>query len=973
MEQNNIFISYRRTEVEFVKKLDQALMQHGYDAWVDWEDILPGVEGFGDEIRRGIAAANAFIAVLSPTYLESEYCLMELREALRLKKRIVPVILEKFDPQPAPEGIGHINWIYFTPHAGQANTFEESFPKVIQALEADYEHAREHTRIQLRAIEWDKNHRNPGYLMKGAEIEKAEDWQVKAAGKSPEVTELQSEYILVSRKQQRKQQQQFTIIVSGLFILAILTTIFALIQARAARISAEIAHSSALASAALQPGNDEIAVALALEAVRSENAPPEAFASLKQTAYPSGGIRCLHKPDADENYEAFFFPAVSADGRFVVLKNRLYDVDTDTLVREFEDSPGIILMGRFLPDGKRVILAGDDEGVNDPTADPVFMGLYDVETGKLIQKYDTGIGVEHIQLSADAKTLVGFQPDDKVVFWDVDSGKKINSYDGGGFTTISPNLKWVAGIQYQEDGTSQQLIIRDIETADIKMTLSFSPNETVYFQFSPDSKQVAVTFGGQLSTYDVVSGEQVMRYEDAPSKVDGLQFAPDGAGIVGNTADLNVIVWSSTGKILIKQDVHKTNVIWAEFVHGDTRVVSMDVSGLVVVWDVFPGNRNNQPILGESPKAITPDGQYLLTESYEDGETILHIRDAKSLEEKSILSIPGTPSKMGLPNRQVTYIMSYYLQEGLERGLIAYGTYTVGSEEGKIVSNAITVVSLKTGKVLQSWEMYDTAAISPNGKELIVLRNAEAFEVWDIQSGEKIRTIDLPLDGNSIFTYRPFTFSPDGSKILFSYVTFASDTGDILSNTVLVMDLKSGETLYKGDGLYALFTPDGSQFVTITNMAETLKNLEVNVRDWKTQSVVRSFTVKTPEGSEFQFDPSGKFLYTTYSGGGGGSVYSTPSFIFYSHGYTLTASAKQWDFATGDLVWEYPVVTQQLVFMPDGSRIFVGSDSLSTWRIETTDQLIAWACSNRYVADLSPEQRERYHIETTESICKSEE
>src|SRR5688500_8057090 len=120
---SDVFISYRRVDVDFTKEIDKALKATSREVWVDWEDIPPGVEGFTDEIQQGIEGADAFLAILSPSYLESEYCIMELKEALRLKKRVIPVILKKFEPLPAPEGIGHINWIYFVPHAGQENKF----------------------------------------------------------------------------------------------------------------------------------------------------------------------------------------------------------------------------------------------------------------------------------------------------------------------------------------------------------------------------------------------------------------------------------------------------------------------------------------------------------------------------------------------------------------------------------------------------------------------------------------------------------------------------------------------------------------------------------------------------------------------------------------------------------------------------------------------------------------------------------
>lgn len=241
MDRNDVFISYRRADVEFAKKLYQKLKATNHAVWIDWENLPPGVEGFTDEIQRGIQGTDAFICVLSPSYLESEYCLMELREALKLKKRVIPLVVKKFDPLPAPEGIGHINWVYFTSHAGHRNRFDDSFPKVIQALEADYEHVREHTRLLLRAIDWQKNEKNKSYLLKDAEIGKAERWQVAAIGKNPPPTELQSEYILASRTYQRQYQRRLTAIFGILMVFAIFAAIFAGFQSNAAVLSRGIA------------------------------------------------------------------------------------------------------------------------------------------------------------------------------------------------------------------------------------------------------------------------------------------------------------------------------------------------------------------------------------------------------------------------------------------------------------------------------------------------------------------------------------------------------------------------------------------------------------------------------------------------------------------------------------------------------------------------------------------------------------
>jgi hypothetical protein len=52
-----VFVSYSRTDKDFVHRLHDALGGRGYDVWVDWEDIPPSAEWFA-EIRAGVAGAD---------------------------------------------------------------------------------------------------------------------------------------------------------------------------------------------------------------------------------------------------------------------------------------------------------------------------------------------------------------------------------------------------------------------------------------------------------------------------------------------------------------------------------------------------------------------------------------------------------------------------------------------------------------------------------------------------------------------------------------------------------------------------------------------------------------------------------------------------------------------------------------------------------------------------------------------------
>ena len=95
----DVFISYSRRDLEFVRRLDASLVARGKDVWVDWQDILPTAEWL-EEVFEGIESSDNFLFVISPDSLTSEVCTRELGHALEQRKRLVPVLHRDADNQP---------------------------------------------------------------------------------------------------------------------------------------------------------------------------------------------------------------------------------------------------------------------------------------------------------------------------------------------------------------------------------------------------------------------------------------------------------------------------------------------------------------------------------------------------------------------------------------------------------------------------------------------------------------------------------------------------------------------------------------------------------------------------------------------------------------------------------------------------------------------------------------------------------
>ena len=191
---SDVFISYSRRDIDFVRHLFDQLTARDREAWADWQDIPPTADWLA-EIYSGIEAANTFLFVISPDSVASEICTLEIEHAVKHNKRLVPVVWKEVEASQVPPTMTAHNWVFLR----QEDDFEANFELLIQALDTDLEHVREHTRLLTRAIEWDQGGRSKGLALSRQELTMAEGWLTQGVSKEPRPAELHSEYIAFSR------------------------------------------------------------------------------------------------------------------------------------------------------------------------------------------------------------------------------------------------------------------------------------------------------------------------------------------------------------------------------------------------------------------------------------------------------------------------------------------------------------------------------------------------------------------------------------------------------------------------------------------------------------------------------------------------------------------------------------------------------------------------------------------------------
>ncbi|MFP4575703.1 MAG: toll/interleukin-1 receptor domain-containing protein, partial [Coleofasciculus sp.] len=224
----NAFISYGRADSKaFAQNLQARLTEQGFNVWFDFNDIPLAVD-FQNQIDDGIEKASHFLFIIAPHSVNSPYCLKEIELAIKLNKRIIPIlhvmeISQETWQQRNPNGtesewqtykekglhesyqnmhptIRKLNWVYFQEGI---NDFDASLADLVKLLRSHTDYVEKHTRFLVKALEWERNQKQHSWLLIGEERQQAEAWlKVRFKDEQPPClpTDLHCEYITESIK-----------------------------------------------------------------------------------------------------------------------------------------------------------------------------------------------------------------------------------------------------------------------------------------------------------------------------------------------------------------------------------------------------------------------------------------------------------------------------------------------------------------------------------------------------------------------------------------------------------------------------------------------------------------------------------------------------------------------------------------------------------------------------------------------------
>ena len=225
---SHIFISYSRRDLDSANNIVTALAEKRLEIWVDWKSIPKG-EDWEQEIYHGIEEAEAFLFLISPDLVASEMCNKEITHAVKNGKRILPIfvskvdkkevygITEKFLNKEQKDEINRRNFIFC--RAGM-DDFSKAIEDIQTTIQTDYEWVKYHTRLQVKAVEWERKP-DTSRLLRGKELREAEERFAKVGSKiEPSPTKLQRLYLNDSKKHEKIVNRR--IVIAGVVTLLVI-------------------------------------------------------------------------------------------------------------------------------------------------------------------------------------------------------------------------------------------------------------------------------------------------------------------------------------------------------------------------------------------------------------------------------------------------------------------------------------------------------------------------------------------------------------------------------------------------------------------------------------------------------------------------------------------------------------------------------------------------------------------------------
>ncbi len=858
------FISYARTDKALVRPLHDRLASLKRNIWIDWEDIHPS-ETFMEAIERAIEAASIFVFIVSPDSVQSKICRHELEHAETHGKKLVPIVCRDVAVDSMPPSLARLDWIF----ARNTDDITEVADRLCRALDTDLEWVRTHTRLLVRAVEWDLNGRNRSFLLQGVDLGRAERALAQVpAGRMPHPTTLQHEYLLASRRWSSQRLRIVAASVTVGLLVAIVLGWLADYQRREAEgatrrgLARQLAAQSELVR---RPIGEPLTLSALLAAESLQRYPSlEGDLAMRRalTLLPRPPVHIGERLEAglvELSPDGHLLAAVEEDGAIKVIDthtgeavatlvqpaaialvwspdaHHLLTADEQRSIRVWELARGQVIANltlreslgavAFSGSGERVAVTDRNE-MKDSA--PSTVRMWDLRSNREVARFTSDLPVRALALDTTGKqaTILAasfFSTRVEVrtePFQNVIAEKKLNGHTG--FARFSANgtlLAFVNRIVHIGGGVSgnQEVAVYAVEPAfqgngvRLESTSLPHPCDVNGIEFSPEGSRIVTScVDGTVRAWNPTEGRPVAQLA-APGPISSFAVGPQAATIALQGED-NFAHLFALPAATHTTSIHYPNLSRIAMSVDGRYLALVDHEGRAGVWEPTGGSALHHMVLPADVRSVHfPVNGSAVAVCTGEGAELFQLQP-----ELKAVALSGSGNALACA----------FSPEGQFYTASAAGTRFDAGSSQVIGDDDIRAWDGSTGRLLsrRPRPAYSDMAVSENGRYIAIAESGGGIVIAELASGRVMRILKIPEqapkskassesagDAGPRRVVTSLGFSPNGDHLAVVYEERRAQVWDVATGAPgPIIDLPD-------HSFVSLLSPDG-RFLATTSM-----------------------------------------------------------------------------------------------------------------------------------------------------------
>lgn len=450
---------------------------------------------------------------------------------------------------------------------------------------------------------------------------------------------------------------------------------------------------------------------------------------------------------------------------------RLWDLESGECLRVYPGHEDCITSAAFSPDGKYVLSGSRDETVN----------LWLVSRGEIIRSFKGhGEEVSSVSFDPDGVSVLSAGHDRTLRLWDVATGKTLAVFEGHLDRIFSASFHPLGNL-LMSGGDDNNIKIWSVEKKELVHSFISHQNRVCAVSFAPDGRHAASgSWDKTVKLWRLPEMRTVTPLIGHEGMVSCLDVSPDNRRIVAGGEDRSVKLWS-VGKEECELDLtgHMSEVTSVAFSPDGKLAASGSLDDTCRLWSVEDGRCLNV-LKGHEDDvlavAFLPGSEQLATAGYDGTIKIWSVETGQCIKDFCRSKHPVFDLSVSPDGR-----------------LLAYGS-CARKEQFECSQGEAGICSLETGELLKTMTGHNSEILSVIFSPdcgLLVTSSIGTVKVWSVENGECLRTLDF---GPSFISYAAIT--PDGK-----YLVIAGE-----NNSITVWSMETGKQLLTMEGHEAPIT-----------------------------------------------------------------------------------------------------------------------------------------------------------------------